>query len=472
MGSGRPSFVFNIQPASAIMHHFFSSPFWDFELTRILGSAPAGGCDAAEFLQAVGELRRHDAESWYNAWIKQAETALAAGLEFEQAQLRPLARGCFLRAANYFRAAPYMLYGTGDARELACSEESTAAFDRATEYMNAKVLSLTIPLSESKGDSLDLPAYLMLPSESTRLKTQKTPLIVVLGGADSALEEMYFFLGETAPELGYAALLFDGPGQGRVFKHHSNSKLRPDYEVVVSAALDRVWALAAERPDLNLDLTRVALVGASMGGYYTLRGAAVESERVAAAVAIDPFIDMWEFALTRLPAWFANAWMAGWVPDGFLDWACRFHMSVDFPTRWEFRTTLAIMGKDRPVDLLREFQRYTLKGQVEVKEGKQKGQNGSVKAAANGGTTGHIPLLSAVRCPVLLTGANAALYQSPEASTYRIAQLLVNVPEEQKEVWVPSTVGEGALTAKIGAWHAMAGKTFAFLDRQWNITRQ
>ncbi len=85
MDSLRPSFVFNVQPASAAMHRFFSSPFWDFELTRILGSASAGGCGAAEFLQAVGELRRHDPESWYNAWIKQAEMVLAAGLEFEEA---------------------------------------------------------------------------------------------------------------------------------------------------------------------------------------------------------------------------------------------------------------------------------------------------------------------------------------------------------------------------------------------------
>ncbi len=359
-----------------------------------------------------------------------------------------------------------MLYGTGDERELTCCERSSEAFDRATAYMNAKVLSLTIPFSEPTGESLDLPAYLLLPPEATRPKTQKTPLIVVLGGADSTLEEMYFFVGEAAPELGYAVLLFDGPGQGRVFKQHG-THLRPDYEVVVSAVLDRVWSLAAERPDTNLDLTRVVLVGASMGGYYTLRGAAAEPDRVAAVVAIDPFIDMWEFALTRLPAWFANAWMAGWVPDSFLDWSCRFHMGIDFPTRWEFGTTLAIMGKDRPVDLLREFQRYSLKGQVKVKTSKKTRQNGRAAAAANGGAPGgQMPLLSAVRCPVLLTGAKSSLYQSPEESTYRIAQLLVNVPEHQKEIWVPSTVGEGALTAKVGAWHAMAGKLVAFLDRQ------
>ncbi|KAH8896251.1 alpha/beta hydrolase [Thozetella sp. PMI_491] len=437
------------------MHSFFSSPFWDFELTRILGSTAAGGCDTAEFLQAVGELRRHDPESWYKAWIKQAEMVLNAGLEFEQAQLRTLARGCFLRAANYFRTAPYMLYGTGDERELKCSEQSAAAFDRATKYMNAKVLSLTIPFSDPAGESLDLPAYLMLPPELARPKKQRTPLIVVLGGADSALEEMYFFLGEAAPALGYAVLLFDGPGQGRVFKHFG-THLRPDYEVVVSAVLDRVWALAVERPDTNLDLTRIALVGASMGGYYALRSAAAEPDRVAAVVAIDPFLDMWEFALTRLPTWFANAWMAGWVPDSFLDWSCRFHMSIDFPTRWEFGTTLAAMGKSSPADLLREFQRYSLKGQPAVRGG------------AHGG---KIPILSSVECPVLLTGANTALYQSPEESTYRIAKLLVNVSEQHKEIWVPNTVGEGALTAKVGAWHALAGKLIAFLDRQLK-TRQ
>ncbi|PNY23299.1 Alpha beta hydrolase [Tolypocladium capitatum] len=451
------------------MHPFFSSPFWDFELTRLLGTAPAGGCDAAEFLQVVGELRKHDPESWYRAWLRQAETVFASGLEAEQRRMGSLARGYFLRAANYFRTAPYMLFDATDERILACSAKSIEAFEHATAHMNAKVLALTIPYTDERSTTtVDLPAYLVLPPESKRLKAQKTPLVVVVGGADSTMEEMYFMLGATGPELGYAVLLFDGPGQGRVFKSHGVN-LRPDFEVAVSSVLDRVWELSSERPDLNLDLEHIALAGVSMGGYYALRGAAAD-QRVAAVVAGDPFFDMWEFALTRLPGWFANAWMAGYVPDGFFNWSCRFHMSVDFPTRWEFGTTLSIMGQDSPANLLREFQRYTLRedGNLKVNNNAKSKTNGH---AAAGEEKDDNLLLSRIKCPVMLTGASLALYQHPEESTYKIAKLLVNVPEQKKELWIPGTAGEGALTAKVGAWYQLAGKSFSFLDKHWEIVR-
>ncbi|CCF39203.1 hypothetical protein CH063_10100, partial [Colletotrichum higginsianum] len=52
MGGTRNSLNFNEQPPNVMMHHFFSSPFYNFELTRILGTTAAGGCDVAEFLEA------------------------------------------------------------------------------------------------------------------------------------------------------------------------------------------------------------------------------------------------------------------------------------------------------------------------------------------------------------------------------------------------------------------------------------
>lgn len=466
------------------IHRFFKSPVWDFELTRLLGSAPFGGCDAAEFLQAVGELRRHDGESWYSIWFRLAESAMNSAQEAIQMGLGPLAKGFLLRACNYYRVAPYMLAGVAsstyplDERSFKCLKRSAEAFDQATTYMDMRVLNLVIAFTDpSSGISVDMPARLLVPSESKRLKKQqKTPVVICVGGADSTMQELFFLLGAMGPEVGYAVLLFNGPGQGDVFAGGS-TLLRPDFEGVVSAVLDHLWTLAQDRPDIRLDLDRVSLAGMSMGAYFSLHTAAVD-DRVAAVIAGDPIVDMWELALTRLPSWFARGWLAGWIPDAILDTICRTKMRLDFPTRWEFNTAMALMGQKSPADLLREFRRYTLNRNVPVASGpasQVEGDEASVEIFLDGRVDSErkdiAPMLSCIRCPVFLTGAYTALYQDSESTTARLAQSLVNVPPSKLEVWIPTTVSEGAMTAKVGAWYNMACKTFMFLDRQLDIKR-
>ncbi|KAF4822970.1 Hydrolyase ccsE [Colletotrichum tropicale] len=437
------------------MHHFFSSPFYNFELTRILGTTGAGGCDVAEFLEAVGEIKKHDPESWYRAWWKQASRASQAAADASRQGLAPLAKAAYLRAANYYRAAPYMLPAL-DRRVLKCGELSVEHFEKATEFMEGRVLNMTFHFG-----NIDIPGRLSLPPEAKRLRNeQKTPLLINCGGADSTMEELYFVFGTLGPELGYAVLNFDGPGQGLTLKR-DGEPMRPDYEKVLSCVLDGIWALAKERPDANLDLDRVCVAGISMGGYIALRTAAAEPSRVAACISADPLYDMWELAMTRLPGWYVRMWLSGWISDGFFDWSCNSHMSLDFPTKWEFTTTMHVMGQRKPADVVREFRRYSLRWRPD-----DYFKDKDVDEERGGAT-----ILSQVRCPVLVTGASQAIYQLPDASTQRIMDELVHVPLEKKEVWIPETVGEGALTGKVGAWNSLATKTFAFLDKQLGVTR-
>lgn len=254
------------------MHQFFTSPFYNFELTRILGTAGAGGCDVAEFLEAVGEIKKHDPESWYRAWWKQACRASQAATDASRHGLAPLAKAAYLRASNYYRAAPYMLPNF-DRRILKCSELSAEHFEKATQFMEGKVLSL-----EFRFNDINFSGRLFLPPETKRLgNEQKTPLLVNCGGADSTMEELYFVFGTLGPELGYAVLNFDGPGQGLTLKR-DGKPMRPDYEKVLACVLDRIWALDKDRPDCNLDLNRVCVAGISMGGYIALRTAAAERD--------------------------------------------------------------------------------------------------------------------------------------------------------------------------------------------------
>ena len=104
--------------------------------------------------------------------------------------------------------------------------------------------------------------------------TAKAPLALLIPGTESVKEEFprweEEFLGR-----GMATLSMDGPGQGEV---GFELGIRHDYERAVSPLLDAL----AGRDDL--DLTRIAAAGISLGGYYAIRTTAFEP-RIKAVLA-------------------------------------------------------------------------------------------------------------------------------------------------------------------------------------------
>lgn len=115
----RPSFLLNAHPLTKTMFGFFKSELFDFELTFILGTATTGGCDIAEFFEALGKIKNHNPESWYGALYEQGERAESIAAEAGSNEYSALARKVYFRASKYFRAAPYML-GNPDERILKC----------------------------------------------------------------------------------------------------------------------------------------------------------------------------------------------------------------------------------------------------------------------------------------------------------------------------------------------------------------
>ena len=145
---------------------------------------------------------------------------------------------------------------------------------------------MNIPYDNNK----TLPGYLHLPIASKRLRGDSgTPIVINCGGADSTQEELYFIYGVAGPELGYAVLTFDGPGQGMLLKK-DQIPMRPDYEAVTGCVLDYLAQVASENLGYGLDLDRVAVAGVTMGGYYTLRAAT--DSRIHAYISVDPFYSL------------------------------------------------------------------------------------------------------------------------------------------------------------------------------------
>jgi alpha-beta hydrolase superfamily lysophospholipase len=98
----------------------------------------------------------------------------------------------------------------------------------------------------------------------------KIPVLLNLVGVYSTKEELHYSFGDAVPELGYAVLIFDGPGQGYVLRKNK-IPLRSDFEVVTGKALNHLADLAKAYPDLQLDVNRIVVAGASVGAYYVLR---------------------------------------------------------------------------------------------------------------------------------------------------------------------------------------------------------
>lgn len=427
------------------MYKFFRSDLYNFELTRLLGCTSTGGCDVAEFLEAVGKLKVHDPETWLKAWAEQSARSEEIAREAVQHGHRRAALGAFLRAANYARASGYMLTGS-DARIPQTAERSVALFKEACAYMEGQVVPVDVPYRHEARGEIWLPGYLYLPPGAKRLAGGKAPVLINCCGADSTQEELYFALPAAGLELGYAVLTFEGPGQGIMRQKHKTS-LRPDFEAVISAVLDHLERAAKAHPEFGLDLERIAIAGGSMGAYYSLR--ACTDRRVKACVAIDGFYSLWAVALDRMPGWYASLWLSGWLPEWAFDQSIHFGMAMDFSTRWEFGLGMAMMGTSTPGNTLRRFQQFSL--DVPTADGRN--------------------VLDNIRCPVLLTGASRSLYASAQDGTVAVAQALKQVPEPSLEVWIPEDIGNGGMTGKVGAWALLAQKSFQFLDKHLEVKR-
>jgi 2,6-dihydroxypseudooxynicotine hydrolase len=108
-------------------------------------------------------------------------------------------------------------------------------------------------------------------------------------GLDSCKEETDAY---EAPFLtrGMATLAFDGPGQG---EGEYDFAIRGDYEVAVKAVIDFIETRR------DVDATRVAIAGISLGGYYAPRAAAFD-KRIKACLALGGPFD-WGECIDNVP---------------------------------------------------------------------------------------------------------------------------------------------------------------------------
>ena len=337
------------------MPGIFRDEMHDMLGTWALGYAPAGGADYGEVLAIARAVGHGDDGAFYDArrgagdrMVAEAEAALAAGH-------RASARELFLRAAVAYGTSYRPLFGAPvDPKLRTAFDHQIAAFEQGLALGTPPVAPLPIPLGDQA-----MTGYL-LPAEG-EAGTRPGPLLVLTNGYDASVTDMYFASAVAANRRGYHVLLFDGPGQGEMLIRQG-APLRPDWEVVVGAAIDAALASPLVDPD------RIALSGWSLGGLLALRAASGEP-RLRAVIA-DP--GLWditggfrEMAARVLPAELVDKAMRGEVR--LLDRLARTLIDQSPRLRWSIvQRGFWVHGVDDVAGYLAAASAFTLEGRLET----------------------------------------------------------------------------------------------------------
>ena len=221
----------------------------------------SNGVLLADFEDVTGKLERW--EDWCSAWSARAKVHEDLGRESLSQGLRLTASEHLIRAAIYYHFAKFVF--VQDPKQM------RAAHMKAVECYRDGVAHARPP-----GERVAIPfegktIYGVLRG--------KGPVLIMAPGLDSTKEEIHAY-EEPFLARGIAVLAIDGPGQGEA---EYEIPICGDYERAARAVVD--WI---EKRD-DLDKSRIAIWGVSLGGYYAPRAAAYE-KRIRACIALSgPF---------------------------------------------------------------------------------------------------------------------------------------------------------------------------------------
>lgn len=326
-----------------------TNPVYSAFFFRAIGHASALGADAGECFAALRDAstRGIDAHKWSTAWQRQAERLdkhAATLLDIKPAQ-RLSARLAYLRASNYYRTAFMPLFGRPLDRETVmpayfAMRQSFSKFAALSEPPFAQV--------EVPYQSTPLSGYLCRPPSGT---VDNQRLMVLIGGYDAPMEEMYLWGGHHALQRGYSIFVFDGPGQGKALLEDS-LPMSHDYDEVLGAVL-RALAQHGE-------WKRIIVQGLSLGGLLCLKAVSGHEiqRQVDAVIADPPSMSLLTAFRSRMP--FPES-TANQLPEGpvwavsVLNFMLNWMQASQSALGWTLRRGMLVHSCDSPMELVRSF---------------------------------------------------------------------------------------------------------------------
>lgn len=257
-----------VDPHAAHVRFYFQDLEMDFAFgSLILGATVNRGCEIGEAFQTASRIKDGDAESWQREWLTTAKLVEARGEGSFAAGRRVSARDQFQRASYYYRAAMVSML-PDDRRLRQTAKKSRDLLRKAGGLFDQPLQYFEIPF-----EGTVLPGYFRKAGPGNYPRRT----IIIIGGAETFIEDIFFYIGPQAFDRGYNFITVDLPGQGLL--PLEEKFFRPDTDAAIRAVVD--WALA--RPDV--DPRRLAVYGISSGGGFVPQAA--EKDKRISAVAMN-----------------------------------------------------------------------------------------------------------------------------------------------------------------------------------------
>jgi pimeloyl-ACP methyl ester carboxylesterase len=299
---------------------FFANQTFHFEALRGAGYIQSGGADIGEVMATVSQIADDDQQSWFSAWTATSDRVY----QLAERTQDPLSKGgAYLRAHGYQRTGGFLL-APDDPKRPASWEKEVAYFYKGLDAIGVAYERFPVPYEGATLRALYIPVL--------RSAEQK-PLLVLTGGFDSTLEELYLVIGKAAGDRGYPVLIYDGPGQGQPLR--DGLPFTHQWERPTGAVLDEFERRHGEA-------AQIVIMGMSMGGYFAPRAAAFD-ERIDGVIAFDACFDVAETVRPIVAAVASNP-MALKNPD----------------VAWSYKNALWTMGTKDVEETVKAFVPYTL----------------------------------------------------------------------------------------------------------------
>ncbi len=256
-----------------ITYRFKTKPF-DFMFQWILGSCSGGGAEIGEAMYIASHIREGNGEDWYREFTAMGNRVLSRAENSEKHGHKLSASDAFLRGYIYFRSAPLFLNPRTDKRYKASYEAARNWFRRGIELRSMEAETIEIPFEEGL-----LPGYIFKPDD--RLDAGKT--LIMIGGGDTFVEDLYFYIGPSAFRRGYQLVMVDLPGQGPL--PWEGLYFPVEAEASIGVLIDEL----EKRGDIHTE--KLGLYGISGGGYLTPRSAS-KDKRIKAVAACSVILDL------------------------------------------------------------------------------------------------------------------------------------------------------------------------------------
>lgn len=305
-----------------------------YEFVRGVSVETSGAAEFGECMETMGRIKNNKFDSWISEWASTADRVSAYAENELKKGDKGSAKKAFMRASNYYRMAVFYASHT-EPRHGELWSRSKECFHSMIQLMNGAVECVSIDYEGAK-----LPGYFISGGDGKR------PTLIAIGGFDSTMEEVYFWIGAAAKDYGWNCLIFEGPGQWSALMGNPGLHFCPDYEKPVGAAVDYLLT----RPDVDGD--KIALIGYSMGGYLSARGAL--EQRIKACISNTLVVDCGAAAKAGMKGLMKN--------DKFFDKAFDVMLKFNTPARWGFQHTQWTLGVHNAHEWVKAYENFTVKG--------------------------------------------------------------------------------------------------------------